>query len=85
MCQRSCHSKGRCVYLRPASIAKHHKENSETTLAILKPFTYEPFAIAIRKGDSDFLGWLNLFLSTVKKDGRHDELYRKYFDELFKQ
>lgn len=67
------------------SIAKHRKENPETTLAILKPFTYEPFAIAIRKGDADFLGWLNLFLSTVKKDGRHDELYRKYFDELFKQ
>jgi polar amino acid transport system substrate-binding protein len=67
------------------SIAKHHKENAETTLALLKPFTYEPFAIAIRKGDSDFLGWLNLFLSTVKKDGRHDALFRKYFDELFKQ
>jgi len=67
------------------SIAKHLKENSQTTHAILKPFTYEPFGIAIRKGDHDFLGWLNLFLSTVRKDGRYDEIYRKYFDELFRQ
>lgn len=64
------------------SISKHHKENPETTRAILKPFTYEPFAIAIRKGDSDFLGWLNLYLDTIKADGRYQELYEKYFREI---
>ncbi len=64
------------------SISKHHKENPETTRAILKPFTYEPFAIAIRKGDSDFLGWLNLYLDTIKADGRYKELYEKHFQEI---
>lgn len=64
------------------SISKHHRENQETTRAILKPFTYEPFAIAIRKGDSDFLGWLNLYLETIKADGRYKELYEKHFRDI---
>ncbi len=64
------------------SISKHHAQNSETTHAILKPFTYEPFAIAIRSGDFDFLNWLNLFVETIKADGRYQELYKKYFSEL---
>ncbi|MHC1726696.1 MAG: transporter substrate-binding domain-containing protein [Syntrophobacteraceae bacterium] len=64
------------------SISRHYKQNPETTTAILKPFTYEPYAIAIRSGDSDFLNWLNLYLETIKADGRHQELYRKYFSDL---
>lgn len=64
------------------SISKHQKENPDTTRALLKPFTYEPYAIAIRKGDADFLGWLNLYLETIKGDGRYQELYRKYFRDI---
>lgn len=64
------------------SISKHQKQNPQTTRAILKPFTYEPYAIAIRSGDGDFLNWLNLFLETIKADGRYNELYRKYFSDL---
>ena len=64
------------------SISKHHKENPDTTRALLKPFTYEPFSIAIRKGDADFLNWLDLFLETIKADGRYQELYQKYFHDL---
>lgn len=64
------------------SISRHHKQNPDTTTAILKPFTYEPFAIAIRSGDPDFLNWLNLYLETIKADGRYQELYRKYFSDL---
>ena len=67
------------------SISKHHKENPESTRAILKPFTYEPFAIALRKGDFDFLTWLNMYLEIIKRDGRYDELYKKYFSDLLKQ
>ena len=66
------------------SIAKHHKENPDTTRAILKPFTFEPFAIAIRKGDLDFLNWLNLFLETIKADGRYQERYQKHLGELLR-
>lgn len=64
------------------SISKHQKQNPEATRAILKPFTYEPFAIAIRGGDPDFLGWLNMFLETIKADGRYQALYEKYFRDI---
>jgi polar amino acid transport system substrate-binding protein len=64
------------------SISKHQKENPDTTQALLKPFTYEPYSIAIRKGDADLLGWLNLFLETIKADGRYQELYQKFFREI---
>jgi polar amino acid transport system substrate-binding protein len=64
------------------SIAKHHKENPETTTAILDPFTFEPFAIAIRKGDFDFWNWINMYLETIQRDGRYQELYEKYLGEI---
>jgi len=43
-----------------------------------KPFTYEPLAWAINKGDPDFLNWLNNFLRQVKNDGRYDRMYNKW-------
>lgn len=64
------------------SINKHQKQNPDTTTAILKPFTYEPYAIAIRSGDGDFLNWIDLFVETIKADGRYQELYQKYFSDL---
>ncbi len=64
------------------SVLKHQKENPATTFAIAKPFTYEPYAIAIRSGDFDFLTWLNLFLETIKADGRYKQLRTKYFSEI---
>lgn len=64
------------------SLVKHQKQNPETTRVLAKPFTYEPYAIAVRKGDFDYLDWLNLFLETIHKDGRYQELYKKHIQEL---
>ncbi|MCP3900900.1 MAG: transporter substrate-binding domain-containing protein [Desulfobacteraceae bacterium] len=43
-----------------------------------KPFTFEPLAWAIKKGDPDFLNWLNNFLRQMKNDGRYDTIYSKW-------
>ena len=43
-----------------------------------KPFTFEPLAWAIKKGDPDFLNWLNNFLRQMKNDGRYDVIYSKW-------
>ncbi|MBW2133369.1 MAG: transporter substrate-binding domain-containing protein [Deltaproteobacteria bacterium] len=43
-----------------------------------EPFTYEPLAWAINKGDPDFLNWLNNFLRQVRNDGRYDRIYNKW-------
>lgn len=44
-----------------------------------KPFTYEPLAFAIRKGDYDSINWINNFLTQIKNDGTYDRLYNKWF------
>ncbi|MCP4719768.1 MAG: transporter substrate-binding domain-containing protein, partial [Desulfobacteraceae bacterium] len=48
------------------------------TIALTKPFTFEPLAMAVRKGDPDFLNFLNNFLRQYKNDGRYDKAYDKW-------
>jgi len=55
--------------------AKYKKD----TIGIFEPLTYEPLAWAIRKGDPDFLNWLNNFLAQVRGDGRWDQFKQKWF------
>ena len=53
----------------------------DKTVGIYEPLTYEPLAWAIRKGDPDFLNWLNNFLAQVRGDGRWDQMKEKWFVE----
>ena len=46
-----------------------------------EPFTYEPLAWGVRKGDYDFINWLNNFLRQIKNDGTYDKIYRKWFKD----
>ena len=55
--------------------AKYQKD----TIGIFEPLTYEPLAWAIRKGDPDFLNWLNNFLAQIHGDGRWDKFKQKWF------
>ncbi len=48
------------------------------TIALNKPFTFEPLAMAIRKGDPDFLNYLNNFIRQYKNDGRWQKSYDKW-------
>lgn len=45
------------------------------------PFTKEPLAWAIKRGDVDFLNWLNNFMAQVKYDGVYDKIYKKWFQD----
>ena len=51
----------------------------DTTIGLFEPLTYEPLAWAIRKGDPDFLNFLNNFLRQTRGDGRWDQLKQKWF------
>lgn len=44
-----------------------------------EPFTYEPLAFGLRKGDYDSINWINNFLNQIKNDGTYDRLYNKWF------
>ena len=56
-----------------------YAERGKDKLVFLdEPFTFEPLAWAINKGDPDFLNWLNNFLRQVKNDGRYERMYNKW-------
>ncbi|MBW1715657.1 MAG: transporter substrate-binding domain-containing protein [Deltaproteobacteria bacterium] len=61
--------------------AKYKKD----TIGIFEPLTYEPLAWAIRKGDPDFLNWLNNFLAQVRGDGRWEKLKQKWFVDYIEE
>ena len=46
-----------------------------------EPFTKEPLAWAIRRGDPDFLNWLENFMNQIKYDGVYDKIYAKWFHD----
>ena len=51
----------------------------DSTVGLFEPLTYEPLAWAIRKGDPDFLNWLNNFLAQIRGDGRWEQIKQKWF------
>ena len=66
------------VYDLPYCVIFNAEQGAGKLVFIDKPFTYEPLAWAIRKGDPDFMNWLNNFLSQIKNDGRYDRIYNKW-------
>jgi len=66
------------VYDLPYCVVFMAQQGAGNMIFLDTPFTYEPLAWAIRKGDPDFLNWLNNFLSQIKNDGRYDRTYDKW-------
>ncbi|OQX27698.1 MAG: amino acid ABC transporter substrate-binding protein [Desulfobacteraceae bacterium IS3] len=66
------------VYDKPNCVVFMAEQGAGKLIFLDEPFTYEPLAWAINKGDPDFLNWLNNFLSQIKNDGRYDMIYNKW-------
>ncbi len=66
------------IYDKPQCVVFMAEQGEGKLVFLDEPFTYEPLAWAIRKGDPDFLNWLNNFLRQFKNDGRYDNLYNKW-------
>jgi polar amino acid transport system substrate-binding protein len=67
------------VYDFPFNAVFSAMHPSDQLVFLEEPFTKEPIAWAIRKNDPDFLKFLNSFLEDIKKDGRFDKIYKKWF------
>ena len=67
------------VYDFPFNAVFNAMHPSDQLIFLDEPFTKEPIAWAIRKNDPDFLKFLNGFLQDIKKDGRFDKIYNKWF------
>ncbi len=66
------------VYDLPFCVVFMAQQGKGNLIFLDEPFTYEPLAWAIRKGDPDFMNWLNNFLLQMKNDGRYDRIYNKW-------
>ncbi|MCA8923858.1 MAG: amino acid ABC transporter substrate-binding protein [Planctomycetes bacterium] len=56
-----------------------HRSQAGRFSALLEPVTQEPISIALRKGDLEFLRFLDAYVEEVRLDGTVDRLYRKHF------
>jgi len=66
------------VYDLPFCGFLYGSQGQGKTVFLDQPFTYEPLAWAINKGDPDYLNFLNNFLRQTKGDGFYDRLYKKW-------
>ena len=66
------------VYDLPYCGFLYGSQGKGKTIFLSDPFTYEPLAWAINKGDPDFLNYLNNFLRQSKGDGFYDRMYKKW-------
>jgi len=66
------------VYDLPFCGYLYGSQGQGKTIFLSDPFTYEPLAWAINKGDPDFLNYLNNFLRQTKGDGFYDLMYKKW-------
>ena len=57
------------------------KENPDLKV-VGKPFIPRPYGIAVRKGDTEFIGWVNGQLQKTRADGTYDRLWKKHFGEV---
>ncbi|QKF83058.1 transporter substrate-binding domain-containing protein [Halarcobacter ebronensis] len=69
------------IYDQPYNVLFMSDKGKGKLIHLDAPLTYEPLGWAVRKGDPDFLNWLNNFLSQMQEDkvvGFSDELYKKW-------
>jgi ABC-type amino acid transport substrate-binding protein len=50
--------------------------------AVGDPFGARPWAIAVRKGETEFVKWVNQQLLALRNDGTYDQLWEKHFIEV---
>lgn len=57
------------------------KENPDLK-AVGRPFMPRPYGIAVRKGDTEFIQWVNAQLTRIHRDGTYDRLWKKHFADV---
>jgi polar amino acid transport system substrate-binding protein len=74
------------VYDLPFNAIAFAEKGQGKVILLDEPFTYEPLAWAVNKGNADLINWLDNFLVQAKNDGTYDRIYKKWFlsDEWLK-
>ena len=69
------------IYDMPYNAIAYAQRGGKKIFHLDEPFTFEPLAWAIKKGDPDFLNWLNNFMFQVKSDGTYEKIFKKWFED----
>ncbi len=66
------------IYDLPFHVVFMAQQGKGKAILLDTPFTYEPLGIGLKKGDPDFLNFLNNFIRQIKSDGTYDRIYNKW-------
>jgi polar amino acid transport system substrate-binding protein len=69
------------IYDQPYNIVAMSQKGQGKIVHLDTPFTFEPISWGVRKGDADFLNWLENFMYQVKNDGTYERIYHKWFQD----
>ena len=67
------------IHDAPYNLIALAKPQNRKLLALEQPFTYEPLAFGLKKGDYDSLNWINNWLNQIRHDGTYDRIHAKWF------
>ncbi|MBD8270415.1 transporter substrate-binding domain-containing protein [Pseudomonas fluorescens] len=67
------------IYDAPYNLIAMTRPENSALLTLEQPFTFEPLAFGLKKGDYDSVNWINHFLNQVAQDGTYDQLHDKWF------
>jgi polar amino acid transport system substrate-binding protein len=69
------------VYDQPYNAIFFAEKGTGKLVHMSEELTYEPLGWAIRKGDPDFLNWLDNFLNQAKNDGTYKKVYDRWIND----
>lgn len=67
------------IYDAPYNVVAVNKAGAGKLVFLDEPFTFEPLAFGLKKGDYDSLNWINNWLHQIREDGTYDRIHAKWF------
>ena len=67
------------IYDAPYNVVAVSKVGAGKLVFLDEPFTFEPLAFGLKKGDYDSLNWINNWLNQIKHDGTYERIHTKWF------
>ncbi|MDM8348341.1 transporter substrate-binding domain-containing protein [Pseudomonas sp. sp1636] len=70
------------IYDAPYNAVAVNKAGAGKLVYLDQPFTYEPLAFGLKRGDYDSLNWINNYLHQAREDGTYARIHAKWFKSV---
>ncbi|AYF89672.1 transporter substrate-binding domain-containing protein [Pseudomonas sp. JS3066] len=67
------------IYDAPYNVVAVNKAGAGKLVFLEEPFTFEPLAFGLKKGDYDSLNWINNWMHQIRNDGTYERIHAKWF------